>query len=233
MVGNYNNIKEMLTNVRKNIGKEIICKYYYCGNIFTCTSFLTGIKEYEYIILKKEPKYIQFVDFGEYIISIYDSDGNILYENTLFDKDNYIVQDIRGLINKQKLLFGVDYVSTEEQNTKKYLIKQGLSELEPKYYLNWVNFVNINYELRNYNEIKAAISYMNKINNGMSFYRAEIKVFSDEYPDIYNKYIVLDFINYIYATNGKYLDYIRSEFCTGGEYKSGTKKKTIHFIKRR
>ena len=31
----------------------------------------------------------------------------------------------------------------------------------------------------------------------------------------------------------KYLDYIRSEFCTGGEYKSGTKKKTIHFMKRR
>ena len=218
-------MNKIFQNLRNNINKEVTCIYFYHGEEKRKTFLLKGLKEYEYIRFKEEPGYMNFLDYNEYIIAILDSDGNKLYENLVFDKNNYNVKNERSLIIKQKLLYGVDYVSNEEKNSKKYLIKQGLKELEPKHQLRWINYVNLYYQLNYINEIKAIISYIHKINSGMSFYEAEIKVFADEFPNLYHREIVLNFTRYVYVYNDEYIKYLCSNFCTGGEYKSGAKPK--------
>lgn len=225
-----NSIKEMFQNIRNNLKKEVTCVHYDHGKIIIDRFILRGFKEYEYISTKGEHKYIPFVDFNEYIVAILDDEDNVLYENRVFNKDTFKINNISDLISKQKLLFGEDYVSIEEQNSKEYLTKQGLNELDNKYYNEWIRFVDVNYSY-DINIIKAIISYIRKINDGMSFYEAEIKVFSDEFPNIYDKTLALTVINYIYKNNPDYLKYIRSDFCTGGEYKSATKKKKRKFVK--
>ena len=217
---------KMFQSIRNNIGKEITCIYYSHREEKKKVITLTGLKEFEYILFKEEPKYINFVDYNEYIIKLLDHDGNILYENSTFDKSDYNVKDNRSLIIKQKLLYGIDYISSEEKNSKKYLIKAGLKELEPKYQMAWINYVNLYYELGYIDDIKAVIAYLNKINNRMSFYDAEIKVFADEFPNLYHKDIAVKFIDHVYIYNDEYIKYLHSDLCTGGKYKLGSNPKT-------
>lgn len=123
---------------------------------------------------------IAFIFYNQFIISITDTSGNILYENTNPVEELKEINSEEDLIKKEKLVFGEDYISITEQNSKGYLIKKGLEHIEPDLKEQWISFVERNIPYR-VDIIKATISMLEKINLGMSFYDAEIKVYREEF----------------------------------------------------
>ena len=85
---------------------------------------------------------------------------------------------------KAKLMFGVEdsLYSGLEEETKDLLIKEGLKYIEPETTADWLIFVNKNSENDlSISAVKATISMMEKVENGMSFVEAEKLVYDEEY----------------------------------------------------
>ena len=126
------------------------------------------------------PYTIYFIYYHEFIISIKDVKGNIIYENNNSIENLKEINSLEDLIQKEKLTFGKDYISINEQNSKNYLIQKGLEQILPNLHDKWINFVekNMPYDII---IIKATISMLEKINSGISFYNAEIEVYRNEF----------------------------------------------------
>lgn len=178
-----------MNKLRENIGKEIVCTYYRNGNIQNFTFILTNLEEYQYIEVKTKSKtnlnksysdYIYFIYYQEFIISIKDTNGNIIYENNNSIDVLKEIYNLEDLIEKEKLTFGYDYISINEQNSKNYLIQKGLKQISPNLYDKWMIYVEKNI-LYNIVIIKATISMLEKINSGIPFYNAEIEVYRNEF----------------------------------------------------
>lgn len=178
-----------MKKLKENIGKEIICTYYRYGTIQTSKFILNNFQEYQYIEVstKNQTKlknpcsdYIYFIYYQEFIISIKDANEDIIYENNNPIDVLKEVYNLEDLIQKEKLIFGKDYISINEQNSKNYLIQKGLEIILPNLHDKWISFVeeNMPYGII---IIKATISMLEKINNGISFYNAEIEVYRNEF----------------------------------------------------
>lgn len=135
-----NQNKEIFGKLKEMIGKEIICTYYQNHPIFneekiqTITLRLEKVNDYRSIFGRIEnkirpedyiPRVIGFIWESEFIISIKDLNGNIIYENNNPIEDLKVEYgNVDDLVRKQKLTFGEDYISEEELNSKTYLIKK-------------------------------------------------------------------------------------------------------------
>ena len=178
-----------MKKLKENIGKEIICTYYRDGIIQNSTFTLNNFEEYQYIevttkrkanLNKSHSDYIYFIYYQEFIISIKDANGNIIYENNNPIDILKEIYNLEDLIEKEKLTFGKDYISINEQNSKNYLIQKGLEQILPNLHNKWIRFVEENMRY-NIIIIKATISMLEKINSGISFYNAEIEVYRNEF----------------------------------------------------
>jgi len=184
-----NHQKETFKKLKANIEKEIVCTYYRDGSIQNSTFILNNFEEYQYIEVSTKNKtnlknscsdFIYFIYYHEFIISIKDTDGNIIYENNNPIDILKEVNNLEDLIQKEKLTFGKDYISINEQNSKNYLIKKGLEQILPNLHDKWIRFVEKNMP-HNIIIIKATILMLEKINSGISFYNAEIEVYRNEF----------------------------------------------------
>ena len=170
--------------LKQNLGKEITCVYYDNGSILSETFRLDYVEEYNYIATKVKDKFdqkywhiIYFIWYRQFIISITNGDGQVLYKNNNTIEDLINIKDSDDLIKKEKLVFGQNYIGINEQNSKEYLISKGFEQIDEDLKTDWVEFVECNY----LKHIKATISMLEKINQGYSFYEAEIKVYRDEF----------------------------------------------------
>lgn len=185
-----NQNKEIFRKLKEMIGKEIICTYYQNHPIFkeekiqTITLRLEKVNDYRSIFGRIEnkirpedyiPRVIGFIWESEFIISIKDLNGNIIYENNNPIEDLKVEYgNVDDLVRKQKLTFGEDYISEEELNSKTYLIKKGLEQLEPTLHEKWLEFVEYNFSS---GIVQATLNMLEKVNNGISFYNAELEVY--------------------------------------------------------
>lgn len=185
-----NKNKEIFRKLKEMIGKEIICTYYRKNSwdkeeqIQTIKLRLEKVNDYRSIFGRIEnkirpedyiPMVIGFIWESEFIISIKDLNGNIIYENNNPIEDLKVEYDnVDDLVRKQKLTFGEDYISEEELNSKTYLIKKGLEQLEPTLHEKWLEFVEYYFPDA---VIQATLSMLEKVNHGTSFYNAELEVY--------------------------------------------------------
>lgn len=183
---NNNQNNQIFKKLKQYLEKEITCEYYDNGTILTETFKLDYVEDYECIATNIKDKYgkylhiINFIWYNQFIISITNTEGEILYKNNNPIEELTNIKNKDELIKKQKLVFGENYVSIVEQNSKEYLIKKGLEHIEDSSKEEWIEFVEHNVEY-NAKIIKATISMLQKINQGCSFYEAEIKVYRDEF----------------------------------------------------
>ena len=170
-------INEMFTKLKDNIGNYVKCTYWYNEELITKIIKLDRVDDYD-SIFDSDFIWIHFITENEYIISIETIDGKVLYENKLFEKEFKNISSKEELYKKQRLVFGSNYISKEEIN---YLIKKGLDQIEPIYEEEWIKFVNSNSNYERIKIIKATISMLEKINKGMDYYLAEMKVYTSEF----------------------------------------------------
>lgn len=171
--------------LKQHIKKQITCIYYHDGKIEQETSTLNDVKDYQYIVTKiknNNEHTINFINYGEYILTISDSSGNIIYENKNLIELKPKIDTEEELLHYEQLTFKDEYISETRKNSIDYLIKKGLQVIDPQKHSTWKRFVKNNYSPMLYNEvIKATIAMLEKINNGMSIYEAEIQVYRDEF----------------------------------------------------
>lgn len=178
--------KNIFKKLKNYIGQQITCTYYDNGETITEKITLFGINEYHSIktigVFKthKFNRYINYISLSEYILSINDLEGNVLYENPYLVENKPSMKSLEEVIRYEKLTYGIDYISREEQNNISYLINRGYLATLPELREKWFQFVNTNYNHHGNKVILATISMLEKINNGMPIYDAEIKVYRNE-----------------------------------------------------
>lgn len=174
-----NNVKNMFLNLKKNIGSYVTCKYWYDEKLCIKSFKLFDIKEYDYIITD-DYNFISFISYNQYIISVEDDKGNILYENRIFENEFKRINNEDEFFEKEKMVFGPGFENPHEKISKTYLINKGLKLINPELENEWIYFVSNNIPI-GLRVVLATISYLEKINLGMSFYEAEIAVYGDEF----------------------------------------------------
>lgn len=180
-----NSIQEMFKKLKDNLGKNVTCIYWQEGILKIDILKLAVVENYRYIatgnIEELDTEIIQFISYDECIISIEDMNGNILYQNNTFEEKFQRINSEEELIKIEKLIFGENYISETEKNSEDYLIKAGLEQISKDLSEKWIDFVNKKYRINHLKIIKATISMLEKINQGMSYYAAEIQVYREEF----------------------------------------------------
>lgn len=166
----------MFKLLKENIGTNIRCTYWKNETLITEIIKLDRVDEYD-SIYSDNFKWIHFLNYNECIIKIDTLDGKILYENTLFKKKFKNIQSKEELSKYQKQLFGKNYLTEKEQANKNNLLEIGLKEIAENQKEELLNFINSNSK----NIILATFSMLNKINNGMNYYQAEILTYTSEF----------------------------------------------------
>lgn len=187
--------KAMFDKLREHIGEDV-----------SYTGWLYGIKQEETAELKNVTDFINveighsgipFVGYGAAISNITSKDGEVLYSNPFIESE-YDRRKAEDILASKRLIFGdriVDAKQTEkraydearqkmdaEAKKMKYtLMREGLTLVKPETAEEWLQFAD-----NNSNDgysvfiVKATISMMKKMEEGISFEEAEQQVYDEE-----------------------------------------------------
>ena len=101
---NNNQNNQIFKKLKQHLGKEIACEYYDNGTILTETFKLDYVEDYECIATNIKDRYgkylhiINFIWYNQFIISITNSQGEILYKN------NNPIEELTNIKNKEELI---------------------------------------------------------------------------------------------------------------------------------
>lgn len=191
--------KEMFDKLREHIGEDVLYIGWWYGVIQEDTAELKEVNDFANVIIGHSG--IPFVGYGAAISSIISKDGEILYSNPnieegydrRFDKDvsasrrlifgNRIVDDEEVQQEKSKKEWA-EYKEKSDAEAKKMkysLMREGLTLVKPETVEEWLEFAD-----NNSNDgysvfvVKATISMMKKMEEGIPFEKAEKQVYDEE-----------------------------------------------------
>lgn len=166
----------MFKLLKENIGNYVRCTYWKDEQLITEIIKLDRVDKYD-SIYSDNFKWIHFLNYSECIIKIETLEGKLLYENSLFK--NYFKKNEtkEELSNYQKIIYENNYLITKEQEEENNLIKVGLQLVDINQKELLLNFINSNDK----KIILATFSMLDKINNGMNYYQAEINTYTSEF----------------------------------------------------
>lgn len=190
----------MFDKLREHIGEEVSYMGWFYGSKNEGTDKLKEVNDFSNVVIGCAG--IPFVGYGAAISKIISKNGDVLYfnPNVEYGYDRRVDQDI---YDSKRLIFGdrivaEDYAKKEQANQewKRYkeesdrearkakytLMKEGLSLVKPEMVEEWLQFVD-----NNSNDgysvvvVKASISMMKKMEDGVSFEEAETQVYNEEF----------------------------------------------------
>lgn len=221
-----NKIEIMFQQLKNNIENNVVVKYWKDEKLKESEGKLLRVYDFDGITILSSDSdllFISFIDYNSAIVSI-ESESNVLYENSLFQKQLKKIENEEEFFKMEKEVYGKDYVNPEEFKSRSYLIKNGLKEIDASLENDWINFVDRNSGF-NVKIVQAVISMLNKINSGMSFHDAEIIVYGEEF-NLYgfDTKKVDDALKYFCKNKKEYNEYIKEVFdCVTGSKKVKTK----------
>lgn len=191
--------KSMFDKLRKHIGEEV-----------SYTGWWYGVKQEETARLKNVTDFINveigysaipFVGYGAAISDITSKDGEVLYSNPFIEPE-YDRRKDEDIFASKRLIFGDKIVDAEqalkeqqdrawaeakekgdaEAKKMKYtLMREGLTLVKPETAEEWLQFADNNSnDCYSVFVVKATISMMKKMAEGISFEEAEQQVYGDE-----------------------------------------------------
>lgn len=194
-----NKAKEMFDKLREHLGEDVSFTGWWYGVKQEETGELKDVEDFFNVSIGSYG--IPFVGYGSAISKIVSKDGEVLYSNPNIEK-NYDRRDEHKIDASRRLIFGDEIVDkeiaerekakkefedwkdkmTEAAKKDKYsLMREGLALVKPEVADEWLQFVDNNcndgYSAQ---VVRAAISMMKKLNEGMSFEDAEQKVYNEE-----------------------------------------------------
>ncbi|MDO5569444.1 MAG: hypothetical protein Q4G04_04980 [bacterium] len=195
------NAIKMFQNLKNNIGGIITCYYYRYGLRQELTGELRSVNYFRDI--KISDTIISFVGSISAIHSItLEETGEVLYLNPFIELE-YDKTKPQDVVLARKEIFDNDVVDKQEARRKKYeeswrefsealtlqnpkikekLIKQGLPLIRPETLEQWIWFVKKHTnDVYSSHILKATISMMQKIEEGVPFKDAEKQVYDEEF----------------------------------------------------
>lgn len=191
--------KKMFDKLREHIGEDVSYTGWWYGAKQEETGILKNVEDFFNVAIGSYG--IPFVGYGAAISEIVSKDGEVLYTNPYIE-ENYDRRDDNEIYASKRLIFGDRIVNQEieeqEKNKKEWqewqeqqdkkakkdkysLMREGLTLVKPETVDEWLEFVDNNCNDGYSSQVvRAAISMMKKLNEGMSFEEAEHKVYNEE-----------------------------------------------------
>ena len=191
--------KAMFDKLREHIGEDV-----------SYTGWWYGVKQEETAELKNVTDFINveigcsgipFVGYGSAISNITSKDGEVLYSNP-FIESKYDRRKAEDIFASKRLIFGDRIVDAEQaekeqqdrvwaearqksaieaKKAKYTLMGEGLTLVKPETVEEWLQFVDDNSDdIYSLYVVKATISMMKKMKEGISFEEAEQQVYNEE-----------------------------------------------------
>ena len=111
--------EEVFENIKKYIGKDIICTYYHCGEQRIKKGKLNDISSYKNIVI--DSVFIPFIGLYSGIYSIDTIDNINIYRNEWINIIN-TQKNMEQTENFKKFLYGNDYMEKYKKERAKRLI---------------------------------------------------------------------------------------------------------------
>lgn len=191
--------KAMFEKLKEHIGEEVSCTWWWYGVKHEEIAKLNEVNDFINVGIGYSG--IPFVGCGAAISNITSKNGEILYFNPNIE-NGYDRRKDKDVFDSKRLIFGDKIVDAEEKEKEKsnrewaeykeksdaeakkakyILMKEGLTLVKPETVEEWLQFVD-----KNSNDgysvfvVKATISMMKKLEEGISFEEAEQQVYNKE-----------------------------------------------------
>ncbi|MCI9434360.1 MAG: hypothetical protein HFI86_03660 [Bacilli bacterium] len=191
--------KRMFNKLKKHIGEEVSYVGWWYGVKQEEIGELKEVNDFSNVVIGCSG--IPFVGYGAAISSIKSKDGETLYLNPAIEI-GYDRRKNEDVFAAQRMIFGdriTDFKIAEKEKSEKewnefqeksnaeakkmkyVLMREGISLVKPETIEEWLNFVDINTN-DGYSAciVKAVISMIKKLDEGISFEEAEHKVYTEE-----------------------------------------------------